>query len=524
MATETLEGKRPGVESSPAKEKEEAERKNEDELEDIKREEEKVETQRSRERPTRERKKVELFSLSTPLRPTPAKSLSIEKGRGTLLRDIPNVAHQLSKRKADDNLILLHIILYGKKAKAQMVKKNIGQFSGFVWSEKEEEKQRARVKEKLDKCIKDKLIFFCDVLDIPISRSSIKKEEVAAKVLDFLESPKASRDVLLADREKQAKKRKSTQKKRKSAASSDTPAKRKRQTKKKDHPSDTEEGKGEDDSDSEGTKDTHDEDDAAPEEDSDHEKTETEDEKDKAEDEKPSDKKISSKKIKEESSAGTKGKDKQASAKVSKKSGEKSSKRVANSTSSPAKKQKVDHEESSKGKSKKQSVKPQANGSKDKGKGTKKGKVEPTREEMLEFVSKILKEVDFNTATLSTILKKLSDHFGVDLSHRKPEVKEVIQDAINEMTDDEVEDEDEKSEAGSDEEKEEEEKKAEAESSKEKDEEEEKAEAESNKEKDEEEEIDKPWRVYYRKKKHEEKSIQAGKNVTADVDDMESDQ
>ena len=87
MATETLEGKRPGVESSPAKEKEEAnshsneeaERKNEDELEGIKSEEEKVETQRSRERPTRERKKVELFSLSTPLRPTPAKSLSIEK-------------------------------------------------------------------------------------------------------------------------------------------------------------------------------------------------------------------------------------------------------------------------------------------------------------------------------------------------------------------------------------------------------------------------------------------------------------
>ncbi|KAF2610226.1 hypothetical protein F2Q70_00010942 [Brassica cretica] len=74
------------------------------------------------------------------------------------------------------------------------------------------------------------------------------------------------------------------------------------------------------------------------------------------------------------------------------------------------------------------------------------------------------------------------------LTAGKPEVKEVIQDAINEMTDDEVEDEDEKSVAGSDEEKEEEEKNDEAESSKEKDEEEEKAEAESNKEKDEDEE------------------------------------
>ncbi|KAF8112539.1 hypothetical protein N665_0063s0025 [Sinapis alba] len=506
MAIETLERKTLGVESSPAKEKEEVNSPSNDETEEKKKEDQSKagkleegsiskETQRSRssDRPTRERKKVELFSLSTPLRPTPTKSLSIQTGRGTPLRDIPNVAYQLSKRKADDNLILLHTILYGKKAKAQMVKKNIGQFSGFVWSEKEEEKQRARVKEKLDKCIKDKLVFFCDVLDILINRSSIKKEEVAVKVLAFLESPKASRDVILADKEKQAKKRKSTHKKRKSAESSDTPAKRKRQTKKRDHQSDTEEVMGEGDSDSEGTKDTHDEDDAAPKEDSDHvEETENEDEKYEEEDEKPSDLKISSKRTKEESSAGSKGKDKQASANGSKKSSEKSSKRVAKSTSSPVKKQKVDHDESSKGKSKKQSVKPDAKGSKEKGKATKKGKVEPTREEMLEFVSKILKEVDFNTATLSTILQKLSDHFGVDLSHRKPEVKEVIQDAINEMTDDEEEDEDEKSEAESDKEKEEEEAKAEAESNKEKEEEEAKAEAESNKEMEEEEEKAEP--------------------------------
>ncbi|KAG2301042.1 hypothetical protein Bca52824_029693 [Brassica carinata] len=398
------------------------------------------------------------------------------------------LAHQLSKRKADDNLILLHTILYGKKAKAQMIKKTIGQFSGFVWSQKEEEeKLRGRVKEKLDKCIKEKLIFFCDVLDIPINRSNTKKVSInkmsliylfslfnvltfvlilsgrSVKVLEFLESPKASRDVILADQEKEAKMRKSTQKKRKSGESSDTPAKRKRQTKKQDQPSDKREG----DSDSEGAKDTHEEDDAAPEEDdSDHEKTETEDERDEAEDQKPSNKKTSSKKIEKESS-GTKGKDKQASAKISKKSGEKSSKRVAKPTSSPTKKQKVDHEESSKGKSKKQSIKPQAKGSKEKGKASKKGKAEPTREEMLEVVSKMLKEVDFNTATLSDILQKLSGHFGVDLEHRKKGVKGVITDAISEMSD--VEDEEEESEAGSDKEKEEE-VKAEAGSDKEKEE------------------------------------------------------
>ncbi|CAN7125858.1 unnamed protein product [Brassica rapa subsp. narinosa] len=362
-------------------------------------------TQSSSERPTRERKKVERFSLPSPTRAIPNKSVSIEKGLGTPLREIPNVAHQLSKRKADGNLILLHTILYGKKAKAQMIKKNISQFSGFVWSEEEEEKQRAKVKEKLDKCIKEKLIFFCDVLDIPINRSHIKKVKVAFKVLEFLESPKATRDVILADQEK-----------------------RKRQAKKGDHPSDKEVGKDEGDSDSEDSKDTHEEDVTAPEEeDSDHEKTETEEER---------------------ISSGTKD---------SKNSGEKSSKRVAKPTSSPAKKQKVDHDdESSKEKSKKQLIKPQAKGSKEKGKASKKGKAEPTREEMFEVVTKMLKEVDFNTATLSDILQKLSDHFGVDLLHRKKEVKGVITDAISEMSDagsEKEKEEEVKAEAGSDKEK-----------------------------------------------------------------------
>ena len=33
-----------------------------------------------------------------------------------------SVAHNLSKRKADDNLMLLHTILYGKKAKVVLLK------------------------------------------------------------------------------------------------------------------------------------------------------------------------------------------------------------------------------------------------------------------------------------------------------------------------------------------------------------------------------------------------------------------
>ncbi|EOA23939.1 hypothetical protein CARUB_v10017156mg [Capsella rubella] len=394
------------------------------------------------ERPTRERKRTERYILdttATPLsRSSGNKPLSIEQGRGTRLKEIPNVAYKLSKRKPDDNLFLLHTILYGKKGKAQMLKKNIGQFSGFVWSEQEEEKLRARTKEKLEKCIKEKLIDFCDVLDIPINKSNVKKDELAVRVLEFLVHPKATRDIVLADNEKETKKRKkSTPKNVNSEESSDVPAKR-RETKKsgmnQDQPTETEEGNGEADVGSEGTNDSHREDDVAPEEENNkNEDTETEDEKDKTkEKEKSTDKKSLSKKTKKEKPAA----EEEKSLKGSENSSRKSSKQVDKSASSSNKKQKVDKDDSSEKKSKNGTSKPQAKGSKDQGKSHKKGKKEPTRKELHVVVAKILKEVDFNTATLSDILRKLGIHFGVDLMHRKAEVKDIITDAINEMSDD----------------------------------------------------------------------------------------
>ncbi|KAL0380239.1 UNVERIFIED_CONTAM: hypothetical protein Sangu_0088200 [Sesamum angustifolium] len=208
------------------------------------------------ERPTRERKTVERFMVGGTARGSANKPLAIEKGRGTQLKDIPNdhadwynmillelvvllyfcysycalingylfvevimfyltgrrferlfVAFKLSKRKADENLQLLHTILFGKKTKVHNLKKNLGLFSGFVWVENEE-KQRAKVKDKLDKCVKEKLLDFCDVLNISVNKASVKKEELSSKLLEFLESPHSTTDTLLADKEK-GKKRKS---------------------------------------------------------------------------------------------------------------------------------------------------------------------------------------------------------------------------------------------------------------------------------------------------------------------------
>lgn len=38
-----------------------------------------------------------------------------------------------------------------------------------------QEKQKLKIKEKLDKCVKEKLIEICDVLDIAISKANTRK-------------------------------------------------------------------------------------------------------------------------------------------------------------------------------------------------------------------------------------------------------------------------------------------------------------------------------------------------------------
>ncbi|KAG6437015.1 hypothetical protein SASPL_101922 [Salvia splendens] len=175
------------------------------------------------ERPTRERKTVERFVVGESPRASATKTLSIEKGKGTQLKDIPTVAFKLPKRKTDETLQLLHTILVGKKSKVHTLKKNIGLFSGFVWVENEE-KQRTKVKEKLEKCVRGKLLDLCDVLNITVNKTSTKKEELTTVLVDFLESPHATTDSLLADKEKKGKKRKSRGSTSKSPSSSNATA------------------------------------------------------------------------------------------------------------------------------------------------------------------------------------------------------------------------------------------------------------------------------------------------------------
>ncbi|KAI4319017.1 hypothetical protein MLD38_032667 [Melastoma candidum] len=420
-------------------------------------------------RPTRDRKLVDRYSVPSASKPNPKKPISIDKGRGTQLKDIPNVAFKLSKRKADDNLHLLHTILFGKKGKAQTLKRNIGRFSGFVWA-KDEEKQRTRVKEKLDKCVKDKLIDFCDVLNIPINKAVVRKEDLSAKLLDFLESPQSTTDVVLFDKEQKGQKRKRSVTPGKPSASKEassdvTEKKQKRvlnSVKNQRKSSQSDEDDVNDESKTDNSEDeNHTGDDAVA-----LSKGGGEDEKARAgeEEDQPTahgpDKNASHKDMENEESKGNdevKAETKVAPSKYSKNKSSSSSKKGTSDTSvgkslskageSASEKQKSGkRNQKDEGASKmKSSGKKQPNKStvkalvKDEGKGKnkKKAKSEPSREEMHAVVVDILKEVDFNTATLSDILKQLGEHFGMDLMHRKTELKDIITEVINNMTDDE---------------------------------------------------------------------------------------
>ncbi|TKW18584.1 hypothetical protein SEVIR_5G440700v4 [Setaria viridis] len=405
------------------------------------------------ERPSRERKTVERYSELAP-RVTPAKkSPAIVQGSGTKLKDIPNVSFKLSKRKTDENLQSLHTLMYGRKSNVHFLKRNISQFSGFVWTDNEG-KHRTRIKEKLDKFNKEKLLDFCDILDIYVPKASTKKEEVSAKVLEFLESPCVTRDVVLTDKKK-GKKRGRRPKGSGEATPEGASAEKKRKRGRNQAAEAGKENDDEEDGGPAGSEDasTGDEGDGDSEA-NDHAMSDDEP------DEPPAKKKSTDvNQVKKEPGSNARennARGKKASTKPAKGASKppqdtkdepnveikkvgrraKSSKesdvpKDSNKVNKVSKSKKDDGKESQNNKAAKPSSK-----NKGKGKGGAEAGTAPTTEQLHAVVSSILKEVDFNTATLADILRQLGTHFEMDLMDRKAEVKRIIEEVINSMSDD----------------------------------------------------------------------------------------
>ncbi|CAA3004434.1 DNA ligase 1-like isoform X1 [Olea europaea subsp. europaea] len=79
-----------------------------------------------------------------------------------------------------------------------------------------------------------------------------------------------------------------------------------------------------------------------------------------------------------------------------------------------------------------------------KGKGKpKEDKLKPTDNELRSATREILKEVDFNMATFTDILKQLAKRFSTDLTHRKSSIKLMIQEELTKLADESDDDEEE---------------------------------------------------------------------------------
>uniref|UniRef100_A0A5B7A4L7 DEK-C domain-containing protein n=2 Tax=Davidia involucrata TaxID=16924 RepID=A0A5B7A4L7_DAVIN len=437
------------------------------ELEEKKEKEQKTPVASAIERPVRERKSVERLVAS--IEKDAVKEFHIEKGRGTALKDIPNVAYKLARRKTDDTFKLLHTILFGRRGKALQVRNNISQFSGFVWNENEE-KQKIKVKEKFDKCVKEKLLEFCDVLDIPIAKANTRKEDIVMKLIDFLVAPHAMTTELLAEKEQSSKgKKRKRVAKRSASMSGGTPSKRSAKSRRKIENT----SKGEE---KRSTPETEDE--LEEEEEEDHEEeenvngvperskdelpehSESEEKENESEHESEEDtgkQRLGSKKssTKKESAGKTKTKKvttTKKSSPPSKRTPTKSSSnrlKVDNSSDTSPKmfSRKKKNEEVVKEKSptpKKSSTREKTGKKVVKGKDKpKQDKLRPSDDELRNAICKILKEVDFNTATFTDILKQLAGRFNMDLTPRKSSIKLMIQDELTKLADEAGDEEDE---------------------------------------------------------------------------------
>ncbi|KAL8215697.1 hypothetical protein R6Q57_022534 [Mikania cordata] len=391
-------------------------------------------------RPVRERKSVE--RLVAVIEQDNAKEFHIEKGRGTALKDIPNVAYKFAKKKVvDDTLKLLHTVLFVRRGKALQIKSNILQFSGFVWHENEE-KHKTKVHEKLDKLKKEQLFEFCDLLEVPIIKTTAKKEDVVAKLIEFLMVPHATTSELLAEKQQSSKGNKRKRANKKSASASEaTPSKdpsKKSKTasdKQKDTPETEESEQVQEDENKKhqnangGPVKSESEEHA-----SEPESGKEDSKKRKRDSKKPPSKTESALKTKSREEATPKKSNPQkktptVSSTIQSKSKDQSESQPPTKTFSRKKKNHVDEEKtliSKKSASKEKIVKKAV-----KGKETpKEEKLKPSDVELKTAICEILKEVDFNTATFTDILKMLNERFNTELTPRKATLKSIINEEL----------------------------------------------------------------------------------------------
>lgn len=134
----------------------------------------------------RDRKKTQRFDEDYPTESKELTKTDIPDGSGTQLGEIPRIDASISRFKNDD-LKLLHKLLFNTPGKTTMIKKNIKKFNGFDFKKDSEEYNRKVA--AMQKFEVKQLKIICEMLDL---EKKGNKEEIAERVIEFLIEPKDS--------------------------------------------------------------------------------------------------------------------------------------------------------------------------------------------------------------------------------------------------------------------------------------------------------------------------------------------
>ncbi|XP_072317387.1 protein DEK [Eucyclogobius newberryi] len=146
----------------------------------------------------RAKKSVERLDIQAPKK-TP--KLSIGDGSGEKLGDLPRTLHQLNKIKTAD-LVPLHSLMFDRRGKSSLIKKNIRQFNGFPFDSDSE--QFTKKRDKLQKNFTNtKLKLMCEVLDLEKKGTH---SDLVDRIMAFLVSPKSSGKRVPMKKKKRSKK------------------------------------------------------------------------------------------------------------------------------------------------------------------------------------------------------------------------------------------------------------------------------------------------------------------------------
>ncbi|GJN24118.1 hypothetical protein PR202_gb11838 [Eleusine coracana subsp. coracana] len=344
--------------------------------------------------------------------------------------------------------------------KAVDFKGHILQFSGFVWHESDE-KMRAKAKEKLDKCVKDVLLDLCWLFAIPVPKPNVRKEDIVTRLLDFIAEPHSVADSGISDDQGS-----NSRKRKRGGSSSKTPDRTAKRfgdalTSAKRPKPVLSLNSDEDDDDYESMKsDSEENKDEDPDVGADEQEDEYDYGKEKAV-KKSSEVKESSGRKKTNRGSGhktgtprtiSKSPMRKSSSEISKEqeSPDDSSAKVFSRKRKPSAKDAFTEKDTKEKKSSGRKV--------IKGKGASAEADLPSKDELRKTIIGILKKVDFNTvsfsldygkhpewlmATFSDILRKLDNHYKMDLAPKKEAIKVMIQDELTKLSEaDDDEDED----------------------------------------------------------------------------------